>query len=242
MTSVVDLYNRALAACGARSRVASPTEVSEEARNCNLLYPGIRDAALEMAPWDFAKVYTTLALIKAKPGTPENPSGASGLWVATSPPPPWLYEYAYPSDCVRMRWVLPQAIGLPDPGPPMRYARASDLISGAQTAVILTSAPSAIGVYTLRIEDPNAWPPLFTEAVVSALAARLSIPLSGDKTLATGNLNAANAIIGQARVTDGNESFQQIDRLPDWIIARDSLPFPYEPPDPLVFVSLFSMS
>lgn len=245
MSSEVDIANRALAQSGARSKIASLSEASREAEACTMLLASTRDMALQLAPWDFARGAVTLGLLKARPGTPENPTvPTSTNWDSTTTPlPPWTYEYAVPSDSIFMRWVLGQR-GDRTPTGPERFVRASDIGGGGgRVQVVLTHAPSAIGIYTVRMTDPNTWPPTFQECVVQALAARLSIPLSGDKNLATGNLNAANMALVSARVTDGNESFNhQIDVLPDWIKARDSWPGPWEPPDPLVFTGLFQLS
>jgi len=245
MPSEVDIANRALAQAGTRSNIASLTENSKEAQACNLLLASTRDLALQLAPWDFARGAVTLGLLKARPGTLENPTiPASTFWDSTTQPtPPWLYEYAVPGDGLYMRWVLPQWAGWRMPGGPMKFARSSDIGGGGgRVAVVLTNAPSAIGVYTIKMTDPNSWSPVFQETVVLALAARLSIPLSGDKSLASGNLQAANYALMQARVTDGNENFgTTVEILPDWIRARDSLPAPYEPPDPLVYAGLFQL-
>lgn len=244
MPSEVDIANRALAQAGTRSGIASLTETSKEAQACTLLFTSTRDLALQSAPWDFARAAVSLALLKARPGTPENQGLSTPFWDSTSQPtPPWFYEYAAPSDCLFMRWILCQWGNADMPGPPAKFSRSSDLgAGGGRIPVILTNAQNAIGVYTVRMTDPNTWTPYFQECVVLALAARLSIPLSGDKNLALGNMQAANAALVNARVTDGNEGFgTTVEILPDWIRARDSLPGPYEPPDPLVYVNLFQM-
>ena len=244
MPSEVDIANRALAQAGTRSKISSLTEASKEAEACQLLLTSTRDLALQLAPWDFARGAAALGLLKAKPGTPENQISPGQFWdPTTTPTPPWLYEYAVPNDCVYVRWVLSQWANRPVPGPPEKFARSSDLGgSGGRIPVILTNAPSAIVVYTVKMTDPNSWTPVFQETVVSALSAKLSIPLSGDKSLAAGNLQAANIMLMQARITDGNENFGTVTEiLPDWIRARDSLPAPYEPPDPLVYVNLFQL-
>lgn len=243
MPSEVEIANRACAAAGTKSTITSLAENSKEAKAASLLLPGVRDAGLEMAPWDFARATATLALLKAKPGTPENPTASSStLWQTSWPPPPWLYEYSMPVNCIRMRWVLPQLEGMPYPYPPAKFTRASDLITTAPVQVILTNARQPVAVYTRSMDDPNTWPPLFTEMIVMALAAKLSIPLSGDQKLAAGNLAAANGMLLNARISDGNEAYQQIDYLPATLRARDSWPYPYEPPDPLIFTGLFTMS
>jgi hypothetical protein len=150
--------------------------------------------------------------------------------------------YEQPSDAVYIRYILPQQQGAVLN--PARFVKSSIIgTGGGRVPVILTNAPQAIGIYTVRLTDPSSWTPVFTEMIVFALAARLSLPLSGDKQLAAGNMDAANALLVQARITDGNESFMsQIDILPDWIRARDGMPYPYEPPDPLAYVGLYQLA
>lgn len=246
MPSETDIGNRALSQAGTRSQIASLSEVSKEAKAVAMLLAPVRDTALQLAPWDFARSAATLGLLKAKPGTPENPVvPVSTLWNSTNQPqPPWLYEYAQPNGCITVRWVLPQIQGWPFPGPPTRFVKTSDIGSGGgRIPAILTNAPSALAIFTFQMTDPNTWTPVFQETVVMALAAKLSIPLSGDQRLAGGNLAAANGMLLQARVTDGNESYgTSVEGLPDWIRARDSLPFPYEPPDPLTYAGLFQLN
>lgn len=107
----------------------------------------------------------------------------------------------------------------------------------AQSNVILTNVPGAIGVYTARIETLNLWSADAIQALVSALAGFLAIPLTRDKSLANMMLIEANQHIIQARANDGNEGLTLQDRIPDWIAVRtdfiglETTPFiaPYPP-------------
>ena len=53
----VDICNEALSVMGSRSTIASLTENSAEAIQCNLRYETVRDQLLRLAPWAFAKKY-----------------------------------------------------------------------------------------------------------------------------------------------------------------------------------------
>ena len=243
MSTKVEICNRALVQAGTRGTIAALDEPSKEARACSLLMGPTFELGLALAPWDFARSAMTLALLQAAPGTPERLAPVSATWDRVNDPvPPWAYAYAPPSDCVTVRYVLPQANGrILNPA---RFVKGTiQGTGGGMIPIILTNASQAIGVYTVRVTDPNSWTPVFEEMIVFALAARLSIPLSGDKQLASTNLGAANALVQQARITDGNENFgNQMDILPDWIRARDGSPFPYEPPDPLAYVGLYQLA
>ena len=115
MTSILDIANRALSAVGARSGAAGSVTAlqslnasSNEAFQVNLLLNPTRDDLLRAAHWNFARKTALLSLLKAAPGTPEN-SSTPTAWSSAYPPPPWLYSYGYPSDCLKMRSVATQA-------------------------------------------------------------------------------------------------------------------------------------
>lgn len=107
--SEVDVCNRALALAGARATITALNDGSNEANNCNLIYAKVRDQILGMAPWNFTRKTAYLNLLKTQPGTPESYTQNANQWTPSFPPPGWLYEYAYPSDCVFMRFIVPQA-------------------------------------------------------------------------------------------------------------------------------------
>ncbi len=106
--SLTSIANQALASIGNRSTITGLTELSNEAIQANLVINDVILELLRMAPWDCAFNYNILQLITATPGTPENPNATPIQWNKTLPAPPWAYEYAYPSDCLRACWIVPQ--------------------------------------------------------------------------------------------------------------------------------------
>lgn len=239
MATEVSICNRALQSIGTRTSIAALTESSTEARNCNLIYADTRDEILGMAFWNFAKKTGYLGLLKSAPGTPSNTltTGNSGLWIADYPPPPWLYEYAYPADCLQMRSIVQQMpnyyVGVPLTsngngnaypyfvGPGAMFEVALDTVEGQQQNVVLTNQYQAIGIYTAQVTSTGLFSADFTEALVQALAAKLALALTGQVALANSKFQQANAVIRQARVSDGNEGLTIIDPVPDWIAARE---------------------
>lgn len=235
-TSETAICNRALASIGGRTTIASLTEASNAARQCNIIYSATRDEVLQMAFWNFAGKTDYLSLLKSAPGTPTNPTGAT-TWTTAYPSPPWLYEYGYPSDCLQVRFLVPQVqtglTGTPFMsnqmgmypyvmGPAARFEIASDENdTGAQINCILTNQYQAIARYTRRTTDPNLFGAQFVQALVMALAAKLALALTGDKGLANMMFGAANSAVTQARASDGNEGLTTVDSTPDWITARD---------------------
>lgn len=246
MVATVDIANRALSAIGTRSQIASLTENSAEARAANLLIEPLRDELLRMAPWNCATNFATLSLICAAPGTPENPTAGTTAWQKGQPAPPWAYEYAYPSDCLRPLWIVPQfttgfASGVPITtaitggapafwnGPPARFKVAIDQIdlstglpssSGVDQRIILTNQEQAILCYLKRITNPDVMDDQFQQAWVAGLAARMVFQLTGDKALANLKVAEANSFIQIARAGDGNEGLTVINITPDWIRVR----------------------
>jgi hypothetical protein len=244
MPTQIDICNAALSEVGTRSTIASMTEASNEARNCAIHWDFARRSALRAAHWSFAGTQVALALLSAQMGTPENPNG-----VAPMPPWPWNYEYAYPNDCLRIRYLQwpPTTNGTPtqlnwtgnyppldtgDSGalgansmrrrPPYEVSSDMDTV-GNKIKVILTNLEFALIKYTYDCTDPNMWDADFEEAFIWIFAAKLCGPLTGDKEQA--KLCAENALeaILKAKVDDANESPQSPNTMPDWIRARGLL-------------------
>lgn len=235
MASEVTICNRALQIIGTRTQIASLSESSVEARNCNAVYADTRDQVLQMAQWGFARKTAYLALLKQAPGTPGGVASAT-QWSTAYPPPPWLYEYALPDDCISMWQVIQQPInayvGIPFTsngqsgypyfvGPGARFDIASDVVNGTEQSVILTNQYQAIGIYTRRVTIANLFPPLFVEALAAAIGGKIAMALTGSLQVANAAFGYANKIIGDARAEDANEGLDIIDNVPDWLAIRD---------------------
>lgn len=192
------------------------------------------NAIFRAAHWNSARFQEQLTLLKAAVGTPENPSGSG-----PQPPIPWRYEYAYPDDCLLMRFVIPQP-NLPVPGSAplmtnigvtnqplvrtsMPFVPATDKDqSGNRVKVILTNACRAQGVYTGRVDNVDIWDASLQNAVIGALASWFALPVTGDKSLMTLRTQVAVGLINEARRSDGNEGITSVDVIPDWMQARNA--------------------
>ena len=242
MTSQTDICNQALAGVPTRSTIASITENSPEARICAMFYQDTLDAMLRAAHWDFARKTAFLTILKAAYGTPENTSSnTTGQWDPTQPSPPWLYSYAYPSDCVLFRYVVPQfytsgasagttpIFSVPSLGAvppyvslsPQKFQKGTDTdANGNQVTCILSNQDQAIGIYTARTPGPDNWDPLFKQAMVAALTVRIALPLKGDKKAKEDARAEALALVQQAQASNGNEGLTNVNKVPDWIRIR----------------------
>jgi hypothetical protein len=219
MTSAIDICNEALASIGARSVIASFTESSKEAVNCQIFYGPTRTALLRAAHWGFARKQQLLSEL--------------GNAQDSTAPYPWGYKYAYPADCERFRYLVPQPVTttanaevipadawatwpLPAPCRDWPYVIANDV----DKRCLLTNVQYAIGVYTCDVQDPDLWDSLFRQAMVAAMAAKLCMNISGKVQLMQGFKQEANDAIMVARAADGNEAMPSTNHTPDWIAAR----------------------
>ncbi len=231
MPSQLDVCNRALSILGTRSTIASMTEASDEALQCSIHYVPVLQGLLRIHLWSFAWKQAPLGLLLAAGGTPENPN-----YVGNNPPQPWAYEYAWPNDCVRVRGIYPLMTMTPSGtvlagasnavypylaanAVPFSIGLDQDAV-GNPIKVILTNEDQAVIEYTAYVSNPNLWDYEFVEAFVYLLAARLTGPLDGDKTLQANFLKEAQQVILDARVADGSENPSSPEHIPDWIQCR----------------------
>lgn len=238
MTTRTDIANRALQAIAAKATISNfDKDNSTEAAAVRLIYEATRDAMLRGAHWNFARRMAYLDLLKSAPGTETNTSSAIAWLPATMPAPPWLFEYGYPSAALQMRFVAPppyvnsgltqplfsvplEGSGLPFSFNAGRFIVATDTIDDQDVNVVLCNLQGAIGCYTARITNENLWDASFQEAMVAALAARLAIPLTANRTIAQNAGAQANASLAQARVRDGDEGITVYDSVPEWMTIR----------------------
>lgn len=238
MTAPVDLCNMALDQISARTSIVGINPASPPnnlaAQVASRTYQTQVDAIFRSAHWNSARLQRGLTLLKAAIGTPENPNGA-----LPQPPIPWRYEYAYPDDCLKVRFVIPTPNLPVSGGAPimtnvgisyqplvktsMPFVPAIDYDSNNnQIKVILTQACKAQCVYTARIDNPDLWDSALQNAVIGALAAWFCAPITGDDKKLMARINIAAGLIKAARVSDGNEGITSTDHIPDWMQIRGS--------------------
>ncbi len=250
----MDVANISLLNIGSQSTVSSinPSDGSTEGNALSLLYEPKLLSVLRSVHWNFARAQTTLTLLKAAQGTPENPTGATTPF----PPQPWLYEYAFPPDAVQARYLLPlfnnnnpsnppiytgSSIPAPITWGPMNipFLVASDFDGqGNRVRVILTNLDQAQLVYTCKIDNPDLWDTTFLDSFTATLGAFLVNPLSRSHSLLGDQIALARDLIGQARMANGDEGPSSTDHLPDFIRIRGAggggwgdgcFVYPYQP-------------
>lgn len=178
VSSPADMVNLSLRRIGYKLRVGNLYDGSFAAKQALDIYAQTRDAVLAENDWDFAERNLSMTLLKSAPvGGYIPPTVWSGT---TNPPIGWLFEYAYPSDCLKVRVVKPTPLFVPNFDPqPNRFFLANDNYFTPPQRVILCNVPSALLVYTGQITDPATWQPGFIESLASALGRRLVPTLMG---------------------------------------------------------------
>ena len=220
MTDQVTIWNMALQAVGTRSSVASLTENSTEANALAIRWDNALAATLQKARWNFARRQALLTLLA---------DATQGQTVPT----PWMYEYAYPSDCAQGRNIMATVLqqpagttpGVPSTptavGPPIPFLVGIDYdANGNQIKVILTNQPQATFVYTGLVTNTELYDDQFVEALSVMLGARVCFQLTGDRQLAKDLMAQGEAMCLAASASNGNEGLTVIDSLPDWIRVR----------------------
>ena len=161
--SVEDLVNMALDLIGYTRHIADIYEGSAASRVALAYYGQTRDELLVAGEWPFALREVVLAAVAGQ-----------------TPPSPWQYEYQYPSDCLRMRYIRPGPLtgGTRSTDPqPVLFRPFNDQRPATPIQAILCDLPTPVLIYQGQVTDPATWTPEFIKAFVAALARKLSFGL-----------------------------------------------------------------
>lgn len=233
MTTPTDVANEALLAIGARATISSFSDPSPAAQACSIIYaPKIR-MLLRAANWNCARRQVNGTLLKSL--------YINGVLSTNPPPQPFSYEYGYPSDCLKLRFVPYTWCQNTGTSPPLttgggiypvqhNFTRFVPFVVGLdadinniQQRVVLTNQKNALLVYTADISNtPDLWDSQFQQAVVATLGSFLVNPLTRNAALMNEMSSAAGSLLAAARATDGNESLPSQDHSPDWLRIRSS--------------------
>lgn len=172
ITNPTQVVNLALVKLGAPYQLGSLYDGSDFAKRALAVYSQTRDSLIENGQWEFAERNSTGVLLKQAPPRGYSPAQP---WSTAFPPIPWLYEYAYPDDCVKFRSIRFPPFGLFNPDPQFRrYSLDNDNSFNPPVRVILCNVPNAVITYAGRVTDPSTWDAAFVDAVVDELCEALA--------------------------------------------------------------------
>lgn len=226
MASEVDICNLALGHLGDNATVASidPPEGSAQAEHCQRFYSIARDSLLELHNWNFSSRRAVLAQVDC-------------------PWPEWQYAYASPTNVINVVAILPpqanndysqnaytgsgfgttswdrrpSAAGLYVPQP---YSMESDANGND---VIYTNQENAVVRYTVRVEDPTKFSPLFVQTLSWHLASMLAGPVvKGDAGAAEAKRCSTmmSAWLSKAIESDANQRKADVEHIVNWMAGR----------------------
>lgn len=193
MTSQADLCNMALTHCHANATIQSISEGTTESNACQTYYDMILNSMMRDHPFNFANSYELLAL--------------NGTAVT-----PWLYRYAYPTDCLRIIEIVNPA-GTQDK---IKY----EIYQDGGSKFILTNQENATLKFTETITDPNRFDASFIAAFTWILAYHISGTVTGSKEITQKCLTIAANMWSAATTNDSNEGEPDVDESAEWIVAR----------------------
>lgn len=199
VATVEAIYNKALSAIGTKASVAATSEATVEAQTCTLWYETVRDMVIAAAPWTSASATASLALFVTR--------DTAADWVATDPPPGFLYTYDVPGDMLRPRYLTD-------------YGRFEIGMSSANARRLYTNTENAILTYTKRQASVTNFDVELEMAIVFALAAHICMKLTGKRERTSDMLELANARIIGARLNDANSQELIQDTVAPWHAAR----------------------
>lgn len=172
-------------------RISSPGDDDPRAREAAKHYDHVRQAVLELHPWNFAY---TRASIAAN---------------ATTPVFGWKYAYPVPTDYLKL-WKVQNA------GRDSRWAM--ERHEGLRCIMTDLASPLKIG-YGADVTATGQWSPLFAQAVIGQLAGLIASKL-GDRGDVERSRKFFEDALRQARRADSQEGIPEQPGDPDWITSR----------------------
>lgn len=170
--TVEQIVNQCLILCGRTKRIGDMYEGGDAAVAIEL-YGQARDELLRDYDWDFTRRVSALTLLKGPP--PAGGYNPLTPWNTTYPPPGYLYEYAYPDNCVTLRAVMAPPGPMPDLDPlPANWRIDNDHFLNPNQKVILCNVTNAMAVYRGQVNTPSLFTPNFVKALVALLVDRFS--------------------------------------------------------------------
>jgi hypothetical protein len=182
VSTVEGICNLALDRIGWPRSIGSIYEGTAEARVALRGYGQTRDELLKSQDWEFAERFVTLT--------------ATGF----SPPPIWSYVYTYPSDCLKVRYVIEGSATATDMDPKSTLFGDINVTSPSSLRVIVANVSPATLCYTGQVTDMTTWDTGFTETLIEELGRRFAEGLGSAENIVVNRAAiAAQSEIGLSR-------------------------------------------
>ena len=202
MSSEVDICKLALAAIRAKS-INSLNEATNEAQQCKLHYPTVRNRLLSSADLNFNSSVKAL-----------NPLSSTTIFN-------WRHVYSYPDDCLYISRLIPNIetnTVLTDVAD-VEY----EVMSEGNQRVIVSNYDELRIKYRKVVEDPNQFEINFEHALINMLASEIAMPIIGVERaneVNPGLLQKYEFYMNQALVNAANQ-FDQPSQESELITVRD---------------------
>lgn len=185
MPSAVDICNMALSRIGISQRIGNlDTEKSNEANQCRLWYDQSRKTVLQAVDWNRARRRNVpLALIEAAPNSI------------------WGYSYAYPNNCLAIRYLVPPGMRFPRKDQKIPYEVAND----GERIVIYTNLELAEATFTHDLVDPSLFDAIMVSALAYLIASEVALPLSVKSEMAKQARDGYGFMLNQGAAANANE-------------------------------------
>ena len=198
MGGLVNIFNRALSACGAEIGITAPDENTREAALCRLWLPVVRDNVIAAAPWPSVRKYARLAQLAERDfGEP---------WNSTAPTPRYRFAFAIPTDLLHPYHL--------------QSYRPFEFALRGENRVISCDEEHPILYYNARVVDPGLWEPNLGLAIVHTLATYIATPLTGRSSRLQENAEMAMMMVERAQTQAANAEDRPSETLPEWIQVR----------------------
>lgn len=178
LRSVEDVINATLVRIGQKHRIGSIYDGSDNAKVCLDTYAQTRDQLLRTQDWGFAYRSVDLELLKQAPAGGYVPPNT---WTPDFPPQPWLFEFAYPDDCLRVKAIQQtQIFSGPNFDPqPVNFSINNDNgFTPPKKAILCNVGPTAILNYIGQITNPAEWEADFGEVMIGRLGQDIGVALA----------------------------------------------------------------
>lgn len=191
LQSVEDVVNAALDVIGYERRVGDIFEGTRASKVALDLYGETRDALLRKMKPGFANRDVTLNALKTAPA---GGYSAGTPWTNAYPPPPWQFQYPYPSDCLEVLYLQSTQNPIPNNNPlPQRFRVYNDQAVSPAVRTILANVGPAILIYTGQVTDMTTWDPSFVDLMVASLSKKFTMALVKNQQLIESVLKATSS-------------------------------------------------